>query len=112
MVARVIYNRIKQGIPLGIDATSRYEAELAGRDRSKVDFTSSSPFNTRRFKGLPPTPIAAPGRASIEAALHPADGPWTFYVLQDAAGHHFFTASNAEFLAAKKRCHDAGLGCG
>ena len=112
MVARVIYNRIKQGIPLGIDATSRYEAELAGRDRSKVDFTSSSPYNTRRFKGLPPTPIGAPGRASIEAALHPADGTWTFYVLQDSAGHHFFTASNTEFLAAKKRCHDAGLGCG
>jgi UPF0755 protein len=112
MVARVIYNRLKQGIPLGIDATSRYEAVLAGRPRDQVDFTSSSPYNTRRFKGLPPTPIAAPGRASIEAALHPDDGNWTFYVLQDSAGHHLFTASNAEFLAAKQRCHDQGLGCG
>jgi UPF0755 protein len=111
-VARVIYNRIKQGIPLGIDATSRYEAELAGRDRSKVDFTSSSPYNTRKHKGLPPTPIAAPGRASIEAALHPDDGDWIYYVLQDSAGHHLFTASASEFAAAKQRCHAAGLGCG
>jgi UPF0755 protein len=112
MVARVIYNRIRQKIPLGIDATSRYEAELEGRDRSKVDFTSNSPFNTRKSKGLPPTPIASPGRASIEAALHPADGPWTYYVLKDADGSHFFTDSNSEFIAAKQRCKDAGLGCG
>ena len=111
-VARVIYNRLSQGIPLGIDATSRYEAELAGRDREDIDFESDSPYNTRRIAGLPPTPIASPGRASIEAALNPADGPWIFYVLEDAEGNHFFTDSNSEFLAAKQRCADAGLGCG
>ena len=111
-VARVIYNRLSQGIPLGIDATSRYEAELAGRDREDIDFESDSPYNTRRNAGLPPTPIAAPGRASIEAALNPADGPWIYYVLEDAAGNHFFTDSNSEFLAAKDRCREAGLGCG
>ena len=91
MVAQVIYNRIRQGIPLGIDATSRYEAELAGRDREDVDFESDSPYNTRVNAGLPPTPIASPGRASIEAAINPADGPWLYYVLQDAAGNHLFT---------------------
>jgi UPF0755 protein len=112
MVARVIYNRLSQGIPLGIDATSRYEAELAGRDRESIDFESDSPYNTRRNAGLPPTPIAAPGRASIEAALNPAEGPWIFYVLEDAEGNHFFTDSNSEFLAAKERCRQAGLGCG
>lgn len=111
-VARVIYNRLRQGIPLGIDATSRYEAELAGRDRGDIDFTSSSPYNTRRVRGLPPTPIASPGRASIEAALNPADGSWIYYVLEDAEGHHFFTESDREFVAAKKRCAEAGLGCG
>ena len=111
-VARVIYNRLKDGIPLGIDATSRYEAELEGRDREDIDFESDSPYNTRRQAGLPPTPIASPGRASIEAALNPADGPWIFYVLQDAEGNHFFTDSNREFLAAKERCKEAGLGCG
>ncbi len=111
-VARVIYNRIRQGIPLGIDATSRYEAEVIRGNRNKIDFTSSSPYNTRKVKGLPPTPIAAPGRASIEAALHPADGPWIYYVLEDDEGHHVFTDSAAEFSRAKQRCHDAGLGCG
>lgn len=112
MVARVIYNRLRQGIPLGIDATSRYEAELAGRDREDIDFTSDSPYNTRRQPGLPPTPIASPGRASIEAALNPAEGPWIYYVLEDADGHHFFTDSDSEFLAAKERCRVNGLGCG
>jgi UPF0755 protein len=111
-VARVIYNRLKQGIPLGIDATSRYEAEITRGDRSKVNFNSTSPYNTRKVKGLPPTPIASPGRASIEAALHPAEGPWIYYVLQDSAGHHTFTDSASEFARAKQRCHDAGLGCG
>jgi UPF0755 protein len=112
MVARVIYNRLSQGIPLGIDATSRYEAELAGRDREDIDFESDSPYNTRRVAGLPPTPIASPGRASIAAALSPAEGPWTYYVLEDAEGNHFFTDSSSEFLAAKERCREAGLGCG
>jgi UPF0755 protein len=112
MVARVIYNRLRQGIPLGIDATSRYEAEIEGRDRSKVNFNSTSGYNTRKSKGLPPTPIASPGRASLEAALHPADGPWTYYVLKDSSGHHVFTDSASEFIAAKQRCHAAGLGCG
>jgi UPF0755 protein len=112
MVARVIYNRLKQGIPLGIDATSRYEAEITRGDRRKVDFTSTSPYNTRKVKGLPPTPIASPGRASIDAALHPADGPCIYYVLKDAAGHHTFTDSAAEFARAKQRCKEAGLGCG
>jgi UPF0755 protein len=111
-IARVIYNRLKQGIPLGVDATSRYEAVLAGRDRSKVDFTSTSHYNTRRIAGLPPTPIASPGRASIEAALNPADGPWIYYVLQDKQGHHFFTESAKEFQRAKAECKRNGLGCG
>lgn len=111
-VARVIYNRLSQGIPLGIDATSRYESILAGRGRDQLDFESDSPYNTRRIAGLPPTPIASPGRASIEAALNPAEGPWIYYVLQDAAGNHFFTDSSSEFIAAKERCREAGLGCG
>lgn len=110
MIARVIYNRLEQGIPLGIDATSAYEAILAGRERTELDFESESPYNTRRIAGLPPTPIAAPGRASIEAALNPAEGPWIYYVLTDET-HHFFTDSAAEFEEAKQRCAELGLGC-
>ncbi|MFP5256007.1 MAG: endolytic transglycosylase MltG [Acidimicrobiia bacterium] len=111
-VARVIYNRLREGIPLGIDATSRYEAELEGRSREEIDFESDSPYNTRKVAGLPPTPIASPGRASIAAALEPAEGPWIYYVLQDAEGNHLFTESYSEFLAAKERCVELGLGCG
>jgi UPF0755 protein len=111
MIARVIYNRLQQGIPLGIDATSAYEAILAGRERTELDFESQSPYNTRRIAGLPPTPIAAPGRASIEAALNPAAGPWIYYVLADEQGHHFFTDSASEFEEAKQRCAELDLGC-
>lgn len=112
MVARVIYNRLDEGTPLGIDATSRYEAEISGRGRESLDFTSSSPYNTRRVAGIPPTPIAAPGQASLEAALDPADGPWVYYVLQDEQGNHFFTESFQEFNQAKAECARKGLGCG
>ena len=74
---------------------------------------ASCPGRARiRQQGLPPTPIASPGRASIEAALNPADGPWIYYVLQDAEGHHRFTDSNREFINGKKRCAELGLGCG
>lgn len=111
-VAQVIYNRLRQGIPLGIDATSRYEAEIAGRDRGDIDFESDSPYNTRISAGLPPTPIASPGRASIAAALAPEQGPWIYYVLQDEEGNHVFTESYDEFLRAKEACAAAGLGCG
>jgi len=112
MVARVIYNRLEQGIPLGIDATSRYEAEISGRGREALDFSSDSPYNTRRVQGLPPTPIAAPGQASLEAALAPVEGDWIFYVLQDAQGNHFFTDSAQEFERAKQECIRLDLGCG
>ena len=116
-MARVIYNRLDMGEPLGIDATSRYEAELAGRSREDVDFESDSPYNTRRNPGLPPTPIAAPGRLAIEAALNPVDGPWIFYVRDPDAsrtppGGHFFTESAREFEQVKAECEEAGLGCG
>lgn len=112
MVARVVYNRLEQGIPLGIDATSRYEAEISGRDREDLDFESDSPYNTRRVAGIPPTPIAAPGQASLEGALNPAEGNWIYYVLQDEQGNHFFTDSFAEFNQAKAECARLDLGCG
>lgn len=114
-IARVIYNRMLVGpeydiFSLGIDATSQYEADVAGTD---VDFSSASPYNTRNSLDLPPTPIAAPGRASIEAALNPApnnvNGPPLLYYVLESPGVHFFTGSNEEFLAARGRCQEAGL---
>jgi UPF0755 protein len=58
---------------------------------------------------LPPTPIASPGRASLEAALRPADGPWIYYVIEDEQGNHFFTESASEFEEARQRAQAAGL---
>ncbi len=106
-IATVIYNRLRSGIPLGIDATTRYEATKNG---TKVNFESRSPYNTRRVPGIPPTPISAPGKPALEAALHPADGTWTYYVLE-APGRHFFTDNVAEFNQAVARCRANKLGC-
>ena len=107
-VATVIYNRLREGMPLGIDATSRY---LAGIEGGEPDFESSSPFNTRSQTGLPPTPIAAPGEYALDAAINPADGPWLYYVLTDP-GVHTFTESYADFLDGKDICIQKDLGCG
>ncbi len=106
-IATVIYNRLRQGIPLGIDATTTYEAN---RNGTKPDFESRSPYNTRRVQGLPPTPISSPGKPALLAALNPTPGPWTYYVLE-APGRHFFTDSPAEFDQAVARCRAAKLGC-
>jgi UPF0755 protein len=67
-----------------------------------TDLDVDSPYNTRKFAGIPPTPIGAPGLASIEAALQPADGPWLYYVLNDCEGHHAFSESYDEFLQNKE----------
>jgi UPF0755 protein len=113
-VARVIYNRLGAGEALQIDATSCYEKGQIPCELTDADFQSASPYNTRNTPGLPPTPIASPGRASIEAALAPAVGDWRWYVVDADAGDgsSFFTSDYDEFLAAKERCEAAGLGCG
>lgn len=108
-IATVIYNRLAQGIPLGIDAVDRYGAQLAGTDVMYND--SSLPYNTRRRRGLPPTPIAAPGDFAIKAALEPASGPWLYYVLESERSH-VFVVTDAEFQAAKRACIERDLGCG
>ncbi len=109
-VAQVIYNRIRAGWMLGIDATVLY----ALGDRHAVLTQSAlevdSPYNTRRYTGLPPTPIGAPGRASLEAALNPADGPWMYYVLADCDGNHAFSTTDADFFEDK--AHYQTLDCG
>jgi UPF0755 protein len=114
-VARVIYNRLADEMPLQIDATSCYvKNEPGGCTLTTADLELDSPYNTRNRQGLPPTPIASPGRASIEAALNPADGDWLYYVLDAEAedGSHLFTADYDVFVEARQRCADAGLGCG
>jgi UPF0755 protein len=111
-VARVIYNRLAAGTPLGIDATLCYEQAETPCSLTESELAAASAYNTRVLAGLPPTPIAAPGRASIEAALAPADGDWVYYVLAGEDGHHAFTASYDEFQELKAECAEKGLGCG
>ncbi len=99
MIARVIYNRLQRGMPLQIDATVIYAMGRPGEEGVRVlnkDLEVDSPYNTYRRKGLPPTPIASPGRAALEAAVDPPDGPWLYYVVVEANGKHAFATSLAE----------------
>lgn len=109
-IARVIYNRLQRDMNLEIDATVLY---AVNRDRGLTlnDLKVDSPYNTYKVKGLPPTPIAAPSRQSIEAALAPADGKWLWYVLTDQSGAHTFAETEKAFLAAKEICEREKL-CG
>ena len=100
-IAAVVYNRLEQGIKLGIDATVSYALGEHKEELTVSDLEVDSPYNTRKYPGLPPTPIGAPGKASLEAALDPADGSWLYYVVSDCEGHHAFSTSYDEFLDNK-----------
>lgn len=100
-IARVIYNRIEQGIALGIDATVIYALGEHTQELTQSDLEIDSPYNTRKFAGMPPTPIGAPGRESLEAAVAPAEGEWLYYVLSDCEGHHAFSVDYDDFLNDK-----------
>jgi UPF0755 protein len=109
LVAAVIYNRLRNRMPLGIDATIRYGLGIPGTESlTKAALRSDSPYNSRRFPGLPPTPIANPGLASLRAAAHPANVDYLYYVRIPGTKKHFFTANESEFL--RKVC-DFGYAC-
>ena len=80
MMARAIQNRLDQNMPLQIDASVAYGAGAFGRALTRTDLDTDTPYNTYTRTGLPPTPIASPGAASIDAVLNPAEGPWLFWV--------------------------------
>jgi len=115
-ISRVIHNRLAAGWRLGIDASTRYAVgKTAGEPLDEVDLDTVSLWNTRVIVGLPPTPIAAPGRASLEAAVAPEPGPWLYYVRTDEGGimgAHTFAVTAAEFEVARKVCVQKDLGCG
>ena len=106
IIAGVIYNRLEMNMALGIDATLQYVDPNPEDGLTADDLEIDSPYNTRLHKGLPPTPIASPGRASIEAALEPADVDFVYYVLceKDGEGKHRFSVSYEEFLSNKNEC--------
>jgi uncharacterized YceG family protein len=98
LVAGVIYNRLHEGMTLGIDATLRYGLNIPPTESiHESQLHDPTPYNTRLHAGLPPTPIGSPGLASLQAAAHPAKTAFLFFVAKPDKKHHFFTASSAEF---------------
>jgi UPF0755 protein len=96
-------------MPLGIDATIRYGLDVPGTEPLRQShLASDSPYNTRNRQGLPPTPIANPGLASIQAAAHPAGVDFRYFVRKPDCRSHFFTASEEEFHNFPR----GGLQCG
>lgn len=107
IVASVINNRLDEGMTLDIDATVLYA--MGTRDVTRFDRSFDSPYNTYQVQGLPPTPISAPGRASLEAAASPAETPYFYYVLADHDGRHAFAETLEEHNANVARSREEGV---
>jgi UPF0755 protein len=98
LIASVIYNRLRRGIPLGIDATIRFALNQWDEPLKRSELANPTPYNTRENSGLPPGPIGNPGLASIEAAARPARSDYLFFVVKPGScGEHAFSSTNAEF---------------
>ncbi len=110
-VASVYYNRLEQKMALDADPSVIYAELLAGTYQGTLhhaDMAVDSPYNTYRFPGLPPGPIANPGRSALEAALHPEHTKFLYFV-SDGNGHHRFAATLAEHdrnVAAYRRARE------
>jgi UPF0755 protein len=115
-IARVVYNRENQGMPLQFDSTTLYGRELRGLPRRPTQpgelyndlRDPSDTYSTYTNKGLPPTPISNPGRAALEAAVTPEQGPWLYFVVVGADGQTAFSTTLAEHEANIARCKAAG----
>lgn len=110
LVASVYYNRLAQHIALAADPSVIYAALLAGRYSGVIhqsDLAYDSPYNTYRYAGLPPGPIANPGKSALEAALHPASSDFLYFVADGSGnGHHRFARTleeHARNVAAYRR---------
>jgi UPF0755 protein len=98
LVAAVVYNRLHARMPLQLDATIRYGLDIPPTESlHESQLHDPSPYNTRVHTGLPPTPIANPGLASIQAAAHPAKVDYLYFVRKPDKVHHFFTSSYTAF---------------
>jgi UPF0755 protein len=101
VISAVYHNRLRQNMPLQADPTVQY---ALGAHRKRVlykDLKIDSPYNTYRNRGLPPGPIASPGKASIHAALYPANVPYRYFVAHPD-GHHEFRVTFEEHTAARR----------
>jgi uncharacterized YceG family protein len=112
LISSVIYNRLSQDIPLGIDATIRYAENNWSKPLKQSELDRDGPYNTRIRQGLPPTPIGNPGLASLKAAAAPAKSDYIFYVAKPGASHAF-SSTDAEFardVAAYNRAREENGG--
>jgi UPF0755 protein len=113
LIAAVIYNRLREGQPLGIDATVRYATGNWSSPLTQSQLATSSPYNTRRNAGLPPGPIGNPGLASIQAAARPARVGYLYYVVKPGTcGEHAFSSSLDEFEQDRQRYEAARQAAG
>lgn len=98
LIASVIYNRLSEGIPLGIDATIRFATNNWTQPLTESELSIDSPYNTRTQQGLPPGPIGSPGLEAIRAAARPRSSDFLFYVVKPGTcGEHAFSRTDAEF---------------
>ena len=110
LIADVIYNRLDSNTPLQLDASVLYAMGERGRGLSLDDLEFDSPYNTYRIAGLPPTPIGAPGFKSLQAVASPAGTDFLYYVLTSEDGAHSFFVDYDDFLEAKRRAKEQGIG--
>jgi UPF0755 protein len=102
LISGVFHNRLKKGIPLGADPTTRYILGKFSGPLFASDLSLQSPYNTRLHAGLPPGPICSPGLASLTAALCPQQTTMLFFVARwDGSGSHDFSMTNAEHSRKK-----------
>ena len=111
-IARVIYNRLAQGMPLQLDSTVLYGLNAYGIIATDPQLNSPSPYNTYKHEGLPPGPIDSPGNAAIQAVLNPAAGNWLYFVtVNPKTGETLFTSSQAQFQQYRAELeHNLGQG--
>jgi uncharacterized YceG family protein len=108
LIAAVIYNRLKDGTPLGIDATTRYVLNKPSGALRQSELEIDSPYNTRKRAGLPPTPIGNPGLSSIRAAAKPADVKYRYFVVKPGTcGEHAFSNTIEQFQRDSERYNAA-----
>ena len=98
LISAVVYNRLRAGMPLQIDATTQY-----------ADKVGNPAYDTYQIPALPPTPISTVSASSLRAAMNPADVPYRFYVLSDANGKHTFSVTYEEHLRNVDAARDKGL---
>ena len=107
--AGVIYNRLKEGMPLQMDATVLYAMGIVKEDVTYTDLEFDSPYNTYQVKGLPIGPIANPGKISLIATLNAEDHEYLYYVLEaKGSQNHIYTETYDEFLGAKAKYKASG----